>query len=536
MKNLQTIENSQDGIKLFKKRSILTAFILLCALGFTVYTNSMNGDFVWDDKNLVQNNPLVKSWPDITGIFTQDIAGKQEAVPYGYYRPFTVMTYALNWAVGNFNVEIYHFTNIVLHILTAFSIYFLVLILFHDAALALLTAFLFVVHPVHTEAVTYISGRAGILSALFMILSFIFYIQYQKSGNKRLYAFMLIGYALALLSKENSFIFPAVLLLYHYIFKKEFKIKAFLPVLGLWAVCFYLRSVFLGFSLFNPDASDWGTSLARLPGFFVAIGSYLRLLFFPFDLHMEYGNYYFHPYDFRFIAGVLISVLLLSYALRKRTANVLLSFSICWFFVTLLPNSSIYPVTAFYMAEHWLYLPSVGFFIIISRWLINLYRLKRLKILALFLMLGIALFYSSLTIKQNNYWREPIAFYKRTLKYAPWSERVYYNLGLVYSRLGNYPEAIKMYKKAIMLKPEEYSFYNNLGSVYAYSGNYPEAITMYKKTIALNSNHSRAHFNLAQVYFAVKQYKLAVQYCDRAIELGHKVSPDFLELLKPYRQ
>jgi tetratricopeptide (TPR) repeat protein len=526
---------SNNNIKLFKKRKILSASVLLSALAFIIYANAINGGFVWDDEILVQDNPAIRDWSKISDIFTQDMGGKEDASPYGFYRPFTIMTYAINWAFAGPGVQIYHLTNIILHILVALSIYFLVRLLFKDVSISLLTAILFLVHPIHTEAVAYISGRADSLAALFTILSFIFYIKYQSSQDKRLYWLILVGYVLALLSKENSLIFPAILLLYHYAFKKYFKLKDFLPILGLWVIYLFLRAVFLGYSLFNPGIIDSKILLARLPGFFVAIGSYIRLLFLPFDLHMEYGNYFFHFYDYRFIIGIIITLLLFSYAFLKKNKEVLFFFAILWFFITLLPNSSIYPMNAFYMAEHWLYLPSIGFFIIISKWLTGLYKLKRLKILALLFMLGILLFYSYLTIEQNNYWKDPITFYKRTLKYAPGNDRAYYNLGCVYGRLGNYPQAIVMFKKAIAINPKDYKFYNNLGTTYGRLGDVSGAIAVYKKAIEINPGYGRGYFNLAQIYYDTRQYELAVQYCDKASGLGYKIPPYFLELLKPYR-
>jgi tetratricopeptide (TPR) repeat protein len=561
---------SRDKIKFFKNWNIVITFVLFAIMGFIVYANALKGGFIWDDELLVQDNMVIRGLSKMPDFFTQDISGRQDVHRYGFYRPLTMMTFAIDYASGKSNVEIYHLTSIILHILSAFSIYLLVNLLFRERLISLLTGTLFLIHPVQTEAVTYISGRADLLVSLFIISSLIFYIKYLESKSKRLYGLLLISYVFALLSKENSLIFPAILLLYHYGFRKGFKIREFSPILGLTFLYIFLRFTLLASLLPETDITQWRALFGRVPGFFVAIASYIRILFFPFDLHMEYGNMSFSLYDFRAILGAVISIVLLIYAFRKRNRDALFFFSACWFFIALLPSSSIYPVNAFFMAEHWLYLPSLGFFIIISKWLTDLYSFKKFRMLALFCIFSISAFYSYLSIMQNYYWRDPVIFYTRTLKYGPGIARTYYNFGNAYYRLGNYPEAVAMYKKAIEIKPGYCNAYNNLGNAYyrlgnypeavvvfkkiieidpgyyraynnlgtAYSnlGNYPEAAVVYKKAIEMKPDYAMAYFNLATAYFDTKQYKLSIQYCDGALELGYKVPLHFLRHLAPYRK
>jgi superkiller protein 3 len=277
----------------------------------------------------------------------------------------------------------------------------------------------------------------------------------------------------------------------------------------------------------------------------------------------------FRPADLRVIAGVAVSLALLIYAFRKRNSNVLFFFSVCWFFIALLPVSSIYPVNAFYMAEHWLYLPSIGFFIIVSKGLADLYTCKKARIFELFFAI-IIVAYSCLTIMQNIYWRDPISFYTRTLRYIPSSARVYNNLGYTYFCLGKYSEAIAIYnkaiainpkyaeaydnlgvacmnlnkheeainayKRAIEIKPKFANPYNNLGIALSQAGKSAEALASFKQAIEIDPHFGDAYFNAALEYLFQKQYSLAIQYCDKARVLGYQVPRRLLKILEPYRK
>ncbi|MBU1147116.1 MAG: tetratricopeptide repeat protein, partial [Candidatus Omnitrophica bacterium] len=467
------MEDTRDNLYMINKpptkdtfflryRPILIAIFLISIFGSTVYVNSLNNEFTWDDEWLVENNVHIRNWSNTTKIFMEDV-GAGAGGKYHFYRPVQIFTYMIDYSLWKLNVRGYHFTSILLHILAALTIYWLINILFKDNLLSLCTSILFVVHPIHTEAVTYISGRSDSLATIFMLVCIIFYIKYLRRAGNKVYIFMIISYTLALLSKENSLILPALILLYTFAFKEKLKVKGFLPIVSIAFIFVLLRSTVLESLSFQTSYTT--TLFQRIPGFFVAITNYIRLMFLPFNLHMEYGNKLFNLSNPKAMAGLLILVSLLIYAFRKKKANVLIFFSIFWFFIALLSVSNLYPINA-YMAEHWMYLPSIGFFLILSKGLNYIYRTKNLRIFAVGLMIGLLAFYSYLTLRQNNYWKEPIAFYERILKYAPDSCKIYNNLGVAYMNLGNKKEAISSYKKAIEIDPDYSEAYNNLGVAY----------------------------------------------------------------------
>lgn len=468
-------------------KSVLISCALIITLGFIVYANSLDGEFIWDDYHLIRDNLYIRSYSNIDKIFSENM-GASVGSKFNSYRPLQMLTYMFDYSLWKLDVRGYHLTNLFLHILAGFCILWLVNILFGDRPLSLFTALFFVVHPIHTEAVTYISGRAEPLAVIFMLLTFIFYIKYLHLQKMRFYILVILSYICALLSKESALILPILLLLYHYTFKKKLKLKVFLPVAGVAFVYTLLRLTLLKALLSGVSTTASASLGRRIPGFFVAITNYTRLLFFPFGLHMEYGDRLFSLIHPQALLGAAILFSLLIYATRIRNSNGLVFFSLSWFLLTLLPVSNIYPINA-YMAEHWLYLPSIGFFLLLAKGLNYLYRAGKLRIYAAVLGISLLASYSYLAIGQNRYWQEPIAFYKKTLQYTPDSWRAHFNLGYIYYERGRKNEAIGAFKKAIETAPFDSGAYYNLAFIYEELGQKQQAQAVYKKAIQIDSQN-----------------------------------------------
>ena len=245
--------------------------------------------------------------------------------------------------------------------------------------------------------------------------------------------------------------------------------------------------------------NDAGNLIQRVPGFLVSLVEYSRLLLFPIGLHMEYGWKLFSFMNPEAILGAVILLSLFVYWLKKKNGTTVILFSTLWLIVALLPVSNLYPVNA-YMAEHWLYLPSVGFFIILSSCLLALFRINKLKAAAVALMVAFVSVYSFLTIKQNIYWSDKILFYNRTLKYAPRSPRIYNNLCKAYNDSGRSGEAIPICKKAIEIKPDYAQAYQNLGNAYKGSGDNAQALKAYQEALRLNPKDVSVYNSLAVLY------------------------------------
>ncbi|MBN1912901.1 MAG: tetratricopeptide repeat protein, partial [Candidatus Omnitrophica bacterium] len=201
----------------------------------------------------------------------------------------------------------------------------------------------------------------------------------------------------------------------------------------------------------------------------------------PFGLHAVYSYKLFAFFDLKALIGLAITALLLLSAFLGKKEHRFFSFSIFWFFLSLLPASNIYPVNRSYMAERWLYFPSIGIFFILGGAFSFLYGIKKARLIAVSSFLALFIFYSFLTIEQNKYWRDPVTFYERTLEYNPESAVIYNELALEYEKAGRIEEAAAAYKKAIALWPQAEGLYLNLANLYRNAGRDEEAKEAYKK-------------------------------------------------------
>ena len=585
--------------KLFVKFKSFLFIILIILLGVVVYSNSLNGEFIWDDAGLVKNNLYIRNWSGVPGIFTKNIwagIGEESVV----YRPLQMLTYTLDYSVWKLDVFGYHLTNLILHILAALALYWFISVLLNRSLLAFFSSLMFICFPAHVEAVAYISGRADSLVTIFILISFIFYLKFLQRKSTFTWVIMTLSFILALLSRENALILPALLSLYHYAFKKKLELKSLAPFLVITVGYILFRLVFMTTIFYDIPAQS--SLIQRLPGFLIALTNYIRILFLPFNLHMEYGNILFSFLNFKVIFGLIIISGLLFWGRRSKNSNPLICFSIFWFLIALLPVSNLYPINS-YMAEHWLYLPSIGFFLILGELFERNYAKEKMKLITLGLFICLLSGYGYLTFKQNNYWGSELYFFKRTLKYAPQSSKVYYNLGnalysagdnlggvgmylkaiqleprcagayenigSIYISLGRNEEGIKYCQKALEINPGLFSSYYNLGNAYynlgqkdkamemirqsiklnpfyleAYNnlaagyvekGKIKEAIDLWNQCLKIDPDFTAAHFNLAVFYFSNKDYALAIKHCDRVIALGGVVDKRFLEKLEPYR-
>lgn len=499
---------------LIAKRFPWLTVIILTLVGVAIYLSSLSGKFIWDDIHFISDNTYLRSPSYLPLILTGDVAAGSGEV-YNYYRPLTTITYLFDFSFWDLNPVGYHISGILLHILVSLAVYFLLQLIFKDSLIAFIAALLYLVHPIQTETVAYISGRPDSLAALCMLACFISYLKQKVAGTIPLIFLSTSLYLLALLSRENSVVLPGLILLYHLSFRKKIRLAGFLPLAGMAGGYVILRSVLLDKAVIPT------TLLDRMPGFFAALTGYLRLILLPVDLHQEYGFYLFSADNLLVLSGILLAALGLILAIRswmKRRGSILF-FSVFWFFIAISPVSGIYPIKA-YIAEHWLYLPSIGIFTILASLYAVLLRRGRYRVPVIVLGVVGILFYGILTTKQNRYFHEPLTFYERTLSYTPTSARMHNNLGNTYFTRGRVEDAIKSYRAAIRLEPGYPNPYNNLGNVFYRSGDYDSAVPLFIQAIKLNPGYGAAYNNLGIIYCRIGETEEGIRLLKRSAALN----------------
>ncbi|MFC1594753.1 tetratricopeptide repeat protein [Candidatus Omnitrophota bacterium] len=305
------------------------------------------------------------------------------------------------------------------------------------------------------------------------------------------------------------------------------------------AIYIVLRLTVLNFSSLADFSLSSVPLFQRFLTFVYVVNLYVGLLIAPVNLHMSRAV---EPlttfFDIRAISSLCAIILITLGAIYSYKRNKLLFFAIIWFFLYLIPQSGLYPINAF-MAEHFLYVPSIGFFIVLVMFLRKVFP-KRVFVCALS---AIVIFYSCVTIRQNATWKEPFSFYKRILVFSSKSAIVHNNLGTLYESRGDLDQALQEYKTAhnlkrdkvlyqaniaqlyqtmnkndvalalyeelLRLRPEAVnaSTYNNFGALLIAMGDYEKAVDSFDAALRLNPSLKHAHFNLAGIYIAQKDYE-----------------------------
>ncbi len=478
---------------------------MLLVLALLSYSNNFTAEFVYDDYPFIVENPAVRSLSD-AGRFFSDRESFSQGGQYIIYRPLATLSFALNYRLGGYNPIPYHAVNILWHACCGLALYLLLWVTVGDALFSFLVSLLFLLHPVQTEAVAWVSSRGNPMFLSFLLLSIVCYRKWSASGKhgRLFYGLAMLLFALSLLSKEMAVVLPALLVVYDASLNRPTtreqwrrRLLAVIPFFVLSLAYVVLRHLVLGET---RQIEYWGgsmhTALLTMTKGFV---HYVRLMFVPTPLLVEYvipvARSLFQP-------TVLISILILSVfaaicAFSYRRSSIVF-FGIAWFFVALLPVSNIVPLKAI-INERFLYLPSIGFFIlltspVLARESASEKCTARGIIVAL---LAIAFFYGVLTLDRNRDWRNSLSLWTVSVKESPAGPTSRYNLGLELYNRGCYDEAIEHLKIACLLQEDFPVAHGVLGNAYLALDRYGDAIREYEIGLIQAPNDRRMAHNLA---------------------------------------
>ncbi|MCM8812274.1 MAG: tetratricopeptide repeat protein [Candidatus Omnitrophica bacterium] len=570
------------------RKPVFNAVVLLgyALIGLAVYANSLQSPFIWDDPYLVVNNHLIRDLRYLPEIFSRHLYDSTAGVS-NFYRPLQTLFLLFDFSIWKLNPLGYHLTSLVFHILCAFFSFLLFDLLFGRRWVAVGTGLLFLVHPINSTVVDYISSRADSQAAFFSLLSLWLFFKawgYEasrvgaeakkgkpgkpgKTGrpacaplNPLLYLLSLASFLCALLSKEMAVAFPLLLLAAVLVFRKDqaWKTIPFVLLLGLYAA---LRLTVLNFPTPSEQAAPPLTVrlLTTAEAFVRLIGS----LFVPVRIHIEKSIPFSAGFwEFR-TWGSIAALLAIGFFMAwvyKRSKGCF--FGLSWFFIALLPMANIVPINTT-IADHWLYLPSIGFFASILGGIADGTELLKPELKGsvrrggFLVSVAVLVLFSALTIRQNRIWRDPVGFFELAIRYSPGSFRAHNelgvlsldrgevdravrefqeavrinpafdqahdNLGIAYDLKGDYPRAIVQYQKALQLNPHNPKTYNNLGNACLKSGQFEQAIRSYEKALQLNPGYKAVYNNLGAVYFKRGEFGKAQEMWEKALQ----IDPDF---------
>jgi len=521
-----------DRIMVLPTLRILKSFVLV-SLGLLIYSNTFDSSFHFDDIYFIVRNPDIKHLSNIQAIWNA------LSLPSRFV---TFFSFAVNYHFHHLNVFGYHVVNFLIHIINAHLVWWFVtltfetpkfrdeIILEHKELMAYSMAVLFLVHPVQTQAVTYITQRFASLATLFYLLTCCLYIKGRLSANKAFYGGALMAATLGMFSKEITITLPVMIFLFDFFFlagqKKMKYVWIAVAVVALIIPAIYSFNFKNILAIEHSSGSHPGDFINSRSYFltqFSVITTYIRLLFLPVQQNLLYdypiSSSLFEITTF-FSFLLLLSLLLLAVFLFKR--HRLISFGIFWFFVTLCVESTVIPIRHV-IFEHRVYLPSFGFLLVISSGIYYLIDDKKSLAIALIGVIGLL---SLMTFQRNKVWKDGISLWSDVAKKSPYMLRPHLNLGVAYMESGEAEKAIEQYNKALDIDSEYAEAYNNRGVAYLRMEKYEEALDDFNQAIRLNPTYLNAFHSRGALFNKLRMFDLALADYNKAIELnpGHPES------------
>lgn len=496
---------------------------LFVAAGLAVYVWAAGSDFVrWDDGGLIYQNPAVM---EISG---SSIKRAFTTYDPELYIPLSLLSYQVDYAVGQGSPVPFHVSNLLLHIINALLVGWLFIRLLGNRTVGITLGLLFLLHPIHTEAVMWASARKDVLSAAFFLGALHLYVSYREQEEIRPYLLSLLCFFLGLLSKVMVITLPAVLILLDILEHRKLDKKMILDkvpyaVLALvFGIVAYLGKVEV------VAATTLSTKLL------IAAKS---AAFYPWKFLVPWGFSVLYPQTIvpsitspDFIISILAVITMVALAILSLRKQRLIFFAVALYLTTVAPTFINFAkgdaFDLYFASDRYAYLPSLGFLFLVG---VLLLRIKQEKMLmygasVVLIILGV------LSYRQSMVWANTETLFQNVLALYPGSSHVAHNnLGNMYRLRGDMEEAIEEYKQANEVKPMARTW-SNLGAAYRKLGRLTEAHDAYTSALALDGESKEAHHGLALVYEAEGNMAEAEREYRKAVDIDPGYSDAYTNL------
>jgi len=453
----------------------------VCAIACVIYIPSLFSEFIRDDHFQIVNNPQIQSWDYLPRLFSTPLwsqLGAEQAVHF--YRPlFSTWMLVVN-TIGGLSPAWWHFSSIFLHAVTTLAVYKLCDNLLQNRVAALFAASLFAVHPIHVDAVSWVSASNEVLFTLLALGAII--VLLAPDASVPLTPFRLAAsaalYGAALLTKETAVaLLPVLLLIVLLRGAERRKVVRTAYWYGFVTLGYFaIRWWALGKIGTEESKHSWREVLLSSPS---VLAFYLRKLVFPLHLSGFYVNPITSSLTIRLwftAGGLLIAAALLTWVALHYSHLVGLGASIIIF--PLLPallGIRIYPQGDM-THDRYLYLPSVGLcllFGMLAQWLWTYP--KPVKVIFLTASAALLVVFAILTIRQQRFYKSDEAFYQRAIDLDPTNVYVIDSFGAIHLESGEWDRAMKEFKRAFQLAPNDPNAIYNLAHGLFETHQYAEA-------------------------------------------------------------
>ena len=528
------------------------AWLALAAVAmvtFIIYFRTIGFGYVWDDDlYILQNNHINDiRWENIKLFFTNFYAGN--------YQPATILLYAAEHKLFRDSSAFLHVNNILLHAANTFLVFMLIRrISPGNIAVALITAALFAVHPMHVESVAWISGRKDVLYSFFFLLSLIMYSSYLKKQTFTPLALTALFFVLSCLSKSGAVVLPLVMLLLDYYSNREYCRKMLVE-----KIPFFCISIVFGIAaLYSQKSSIQDMApVMSVPDHVSVVASSFISYIFKAIVPLNLSAFYPYPPEtghtlpaIYYLSVICVGILLLCVCYSRRSGKDIV-FGFLFFTSTIILVLQLIPVGAATMADRYTYIPYIGIFFLIGKLYertsghagstVNLKAISSMVVIAGFIAL------SAISYQRTAVWENNATLFTDAINKFPYANFPYFIRGTYYLNSYEKPAgneirneaylkmAVSDFGNAIKFTTDpkrKADIYYNLGSAKGSSGDFAGAAGAYDKSIELNPGYGDTYLNRGAVYLNYYANELYAGQTIRRVEYIKKAISDFENALK----
>lgn len=532
---------------------------VLLIVSAALYLNTLPNKYALDDKMIIYKNTYTqKGIAGIGDIMTKDaMAGmfgdESQAVAGGRYRPFSMISFAVEQEIFKGNPHISHFFNLLFYALSVIVLFRLLRRFFPETnekewylGMAFIASLLFAVHPLHTDAVANIKGRDEIFCFLFVLLAWKSTYSYIDTSKTKHLFFSFLWFLPAVFSKETALTFLFVIPLSVYFFAKAKPaqyLRLMLPIATASVIYLLARFAVVGNSL-GADVPELmnnpfleATVGERYATVFMTLGIYLKLLFFPHPLTWDYYPYHIPIIgwsDWRAIVPLIVYMGLGIVAVIGLKKKSVYAFAIWVFIATLSITSNLVINVGAFMSERFVYISLLGFCIAVAYFLkTRMMQSAMLKKISLAVVLIICLAFSAKTVVRNFDWKDNLTLFghdvqisvnsaKGNSSYASELYSIAEKMTDTAARNQVFREAIPYFEKALEVYPTYTESLIRLGNCYYFMhGDYKTMFSYYLKAIAVDPNNTDVWGNSIGVLTAnVNDPEFETEYWKKVIGIN----------------
>jgi len=521
---------------------------------FWCYHNSLGNEFTnWDDNRFINENIFIKSFSPVNlkMILFHDVTGD-------YYNPITILSYAINYHFSGMNPQSYFLTNIIIHILNSFLVFFLVLMILNAMEkcgygifkwkewMAFICTLAYALHPMHVESVSWIAERKDVLYAFFYFAGMIAYVHYTEVKVKKyLWRFgVFIYFLLSLLSKPMAVVFPFSLLAIDILLKRD-KTKTVKNII-LEKLPFFLIVIISIITTYHSEKTSGAVQVDKMFSFFQ------RFLFATYSFYMyvlkafipiPQSAYYPYPnlsgasgylpfifYISPFIALLVAALpLYLSYRSGKNNFRIIL-FGLSFYFFNMVMVSKIISSGPYFLADRYTYICYFGIFFPIIYFIYKL--LEKGGIISKMTTVVVSLYILLLTVicyERTLIWHNSETLWTDVIeKYPHRVVEAYNSIGLYYFTHHEFEQAYDNYQEAIKLGTENSQVYCNMAVLMYSKKQYDSALDYYTSSLKIDSSVAAVYVDRGYIYFMKGMTNSAISDYKHSLRLDPNSNTEFL--------